>query len=389
MDWKKYRLNSDDICEIQPKTKFKSLGILFSTIDDCTNDNIHPRVRKIRNIINMWKERDLSIKGRITLIKSLIASQLTYCAVVIDIPRDILKTLDREIISFMWRGRPPKVKRSVICQPIERGGLGAVDIASYVRSIQLSWTRRMLTNRDAKWRVLLQKAAGPILLEDLLRGNMSQRHVESIGLPNFYSKIIAEYYRLKPMNHITCATDIYRQCLWYNAHIQIDHKVIFFLNMYRQGIKYVGHIFRNGDVMDYNSLCGQYPDLTLNPFAYQCLKHAIPREWKTISKAERNMRPFPLVEDTELTISVTDTEIELANARCKHFYRALIPGDVIPTCKVKWSEEPGSRLRNFHWGGRKLKVPNLGYSQFCFLTGFRPLIFHHSPDARFIFFFEN
>ena len=39
--------------------------------------------------------------------------------------------------------------------------------------------------------------------------------------------------------------------------------------------------------------------------------------------------------------------------------------------------------KEFSLGGRKLKVPNLGYPQFCFLTGFRPLIFHHSPDARF------
>ena len=60
----------DTICGIEPKTKFKSLGILFSTVDDdCINDNIEPMVRKVRNVISMWGERDLSIKGRITLTK--------------------------------------------------------------------------------------------------------------------------------------------------------------------------------------------------------------------------------------------------------------------------------------------------------------------------------
>ena len=222
------RLKMDTICGIEPKTKFKSLGIFFSTgDDDCINDNIEPMVRKVRNVINMWRERDLSIKGRITLTKSLIASQLTYSAIVVNIPSDILKTLDKEINSFMWRGRPPKVKRSVICQPIERGGLGAINIVNYIQSIQLSWLRRMLTSTDAKWQILLQQAIGHISIEDLLRANLSEELVERLCLPSFYCKIISTYYGLKPTpkaNYI----DIQKQCLWYNVDVQIDNDVVFF-----------------------------------------------------------------------------------------------------------------------------------------------------------------
>ena len=322
-----------------PKTKFKSLGIFFSTTDDCVNDNIHPRLKKIRNVMNMWKERDLSIKGRITLIKSLMASQLTYIATVVKIPPDTMKSIDREIKSFMWRGRPPKVKWSVMCQPIERGGLGAVNIDSYIKSIRLSWLRRMLTDTDAKWRMILQQAIGHIALPDLLRGNLTYKFAERLRLPSFYCNIILEYHRMKPVPRPNCAEDIQCQCLWYNVNIQIDSDTVFFSGMYRQGIKYIGHIVRNGELIDFNSLCRLYPGTSVNSFHYQCLKHAIPREWKTTIRANKSVRFSVPIADKKLSIRAVDSDIDIATAQSKHFYLAVIPSDVTPTCKVRWSGE--------------------------------------------------
>ena len=38
-----------------------------------------------------------------------------------------------------------------------------------------------------------------------------------------------------------------------------------------------------------------------------------------------------------------------------------------------------SRLAFFFWGGQLMQEPNLGSAKSCFLIGFRPLIFRHSP----------
>ena len=75
---------------------------------------------------------------------------------------------------------------------------------------------------------LLQGAVGETQLSDLLRGNMNGLQVKKLGLPEFYSRIITEYFRLKPSCQITNAIEVTGQTLWYNKVIQINNDIVFF-----------------------------------------------------------------------------------------------------------------------------------------------------------------
>ena len=332
------RTRKDNICGIAPRTKFKSLGILFSTEEAYVPENVEAKIRSMRNAMNMWKGRDLSIKGRITLMKSLMASQFTYLASAMVIPLESLKRIDKELRTFLWNGRTPKVKRTIICQSIDNGGLGAVKIDCYINSLQLTWLRRLVSGPDVQWRAVLQGALGEIELGDLLRGNMDEAQVQKMGLPEFYRKIITEYFRLKPACRITNASEIKGQTLWYNRQIQINHNVVFFREMYRQGIKYLGHIESNGEIITFLELIRRYPRLSVCQYQYQCLKHAIPREWKAALRANRSDPPNWNV-DVPLTVAVGGTEIELRQMTCSAFYSTQLPKDAIPMCRRKWVAE--------------------------------------------------
>ena len=107
----KDRMRNDSICGYEPRTSFKTLGVQFSTAGALVHEYVEPKIRRIRDIMNMWKGRELSIKGRITLIKSLMASQFTYLASVLVLPQDIIKRIEKELSNFLWKGKPPKVKK--------------------------------------------------------------------------------------------------------------------------------------------------------------------------------------------------------------------------------------------------------------------------------------
>ena len=79
--------------------------------------------------------------------------------------------------------------------------------------------------------------------------------------------------------------------------------------------------------------------MSVNSFHYQCLKHAIPREWKTTIRANKSVRFSVPIADKKLSIRAVDSDIDIATAQSKHFYLAVIPSDVTPTCKVRWSGE--------------------------------------------------
>ena len=336
----KDKSKDENICGLVPRTKFKSLGVLFSTMEACVHENIEPRIRRMRDITNMWRGRDLSIKGRITLIKKLMASQFTYLATAMVIPAEIISKTERELGMFLWNGRTPKVRRDVICQPIEKGGLGAVNFGCYIKSIQLAWLRRMISGPEPKWRAVLQGAIGGIQLADLLRGDMDGPQIKKMAIPEFYCRVIAEYYRMKPVTRITSATEVKTQALWFNKHIQIDHNVIFFRSMYRQGIKYVGQLESNGKLVTYPEILQRYPGLRITQYKYQCLQQAIPIEWRAALRGIGGQRGSARSEcDAPLTVVVNDSETELTRMTCNKFYRTQLPKDVVPVCRRKWAAE--------------------------------------------------
>ena len=97
--------------------------------------------------------RALSLKGKVTVLKALIISQMTLFSVLF-VPEYILQKLDRLIFSFLWDGKTPKVKRETMINNINEGGLGMPDVYSVNNTSKISWIKRLTNERDCKWKVL-------------------------------------------------------------------------------------------------------------------------------------------------------------------------------------------------------------------------------------------
>ena len=76
--------HSSCIIETQPmlkwtKNQVKILGInLTAELPEVVQANIYPALEKIQNIIKIWSRRKLTLFGKITVIRSLLESQLVY-----------------------------------------------------------------------------------------------------------------------------------------------------------------------------------------------------------------------------------------------------------------------------------------------------------------------
>ena len=99
------------ICGSVPVRECKVLGIWFSAVEDCTDRNVEAVVAKIHKTLDQWRQRDLTLKGKITVAKSLVVSQLTYVMAVEEIPKRYLDMIQSQLMKFLWRGRPPKVAK--------------------------------------------------------------------------------------------------------------------------------------------------------------------------------------------------------------------------------------------------------------------------------------
>ena len=105
-------------------------------------------------MLKLWRARNLSLEGRITVFKSLAVSKITHLALVKTMPPSILDQLNKMQKNFIWNGLNPKTKNSTINNNYENGGLKNVNIAAKISSLQSSWIKRLFDENFHDWKIL-------------------------------------------------------------------------------------------------------------------------------------------------------------------------------------------------------------------------------------------
>ena len=113
--------------------KLKVLGITFSNSDaDSITENYESKVARIKTIIASWNKRNLSLNGKVVVIKILLLPILTH--VFTSLPRppnEFMSKLRSLFFQFIWNGKVDRVKRSSLYKQYQYGGMNMVD--RYIR----------------------------------------------------------------------------------------------------------------------------------------------------------------------------------------------------------------------------------------------------------------
>ena len=71
------------------------------------------------------------------MIKSIALPQITYLPSILSGPGEkIIKELTASMFKFLWNGKPDKIKRSVLINTTENGGLKVPHLPSYFNSFK-------------------------------------------------------------------------------------------------------------------------------------------------------------------------------------------------------------------------------------------------------------
>ena len=98
-----------------PQEPIKALGIFFSYNRIKANElNFAEKIRNLEKTLNSWKRRNLTLSGKINIVKTLGISKLIYNASVLVIPEFFIKEVEKLIFNFICDGKPPKIKKSTI-----------------------------------------------------------------------------------------------------------------------------------------------------------------------------------------------------------------------------------------------------------------------------------
>ena len=123
------------------RTGLKILGITFFQDDQYTqNYNWTQVLNKLKQKLTIHKYRNLSLKGRVTLLHSTLLSKIWFLSTIYPIPPWAHKTLNKHMFSFLWGDAgPDPIRRAVIHLPLDQGGLGLIDPIHQGKALRMKY----------------------------------------------------------------------------------------------------------------------------------------------------------------------------------------------------------------------------------------------------------
>ena len=211
-----------------PRDPIKALGIFFSYDQNKTNElNFAEKIRNLEKTLNSWKKRNLTLYGKISIVKTFGLSKLTYNASVLVIPEHFIKETEKLIFDFIWDGKPAKIKKSTIIGEKKQCGLKMIDFNIMNKALKVAWIPRLQTRSDASWKIIPEAALENLGgISFLSQCNYDVKFLQFNNLPDFYCDILKYWQNTRfafqkntsPRNEI----------IWNNHNIIIDGKAPFY-----------------------------------------------------------------------------------------------------------------------------------------------------------------
>ncbi|KAJ9707979.1 hypothetical protein PVL29_000172 [Vitis rotundifolia] len=115
---------------------------------------------RMRRRLAHWKRQYISKGGRITLIKSTLASIPLYLLSIVRIPKAIAKRLEKLQRDFLWggaisEGKAHLISWEVVCSQKEKGGLGIRKIDLLNKALLGKWIWRFAYEKDNLWKKVI------------------------------------------------------------------------------------------------------------------------------------------------------------------------------------------------------------------------------------------
>ena len=105
------------------------LGVHFSYNDTIYKEKNSLEVLvKMENLLAVWRWRNLSVAGKISVFKSLAFSKTIFISYLSFVPPILINKIENLQKEFIWNGKTPKVKHTTLISNYEDGGLKDIDI---------------------------------------------------------------------------------------------------------------------------------------------------------------------------------------------------------------------------------------------------------------------
>ena len=188
--------------------------------------NYRVKLTKVNNCLTSWEYRRLSFLGKITVLKSLIASKLVYILSPLPTNHCALEEINNLFFKFFIcrRGKGDKIKRTIMISDYLNAGLRMIDIKSFNMALKSAWVKKYLDpTNQGKWKLVfnseLRYFGGPAVF----KGNLNKDDLSHISILDLFTKEIMKIW-LEISYEANVKSNDLSMSLWHNSLIKIDKK---------------------------------------------------------------------------------------------------------------------------------------------------------------------
>lgn len=205
-----------ELLNVRVVRRIRILGVYFRTVNTPSGlyyDNHQPCIEKMRTIVASWINRDLSLKGKVTVINTLIVSLLGFLINNIFTPPRVISEVKSLIVNYLWAYKKSKVAYSTVIQKVKRGGLNLCDIQTRVKAANIVWVKKYIEKRERCHSTVFLKHIcnwnGDIYVH--LKTRAAKVEIKSTSF-HFYKVLVRDWYDI--YNWIIPDKGIFDEYLW-------------------------------------------------------------------------------------------------------------------------------------------------------------------------------
>lgn len=306
------------------RDRFTLLGIEFSVnLYQIPKLNFDKKLIKLKSLIKSWSRRTITPIGRIHVIKSLLISQFNHLIISLPTPDEqFLNKLNSILFNYLWNSSVDKVKRDVIVQQYNEGGLKMVNLKAFRESVKLSWIMR-LYQITAKWQLVLKTFINIDLLTDT--GN----HYFDVCLHNcknpFWRDVLKAWAKMRELDTNMTKGESLKTPVWHNKNICVANKSIFYKDWKVKGVNIINDFIKNADSHEFYTFheFSEKPQIKTNFLNYH----------STVAAIKKFLCSFNL-QNLRLEFPMIPVNIEMfikSKKGITDFYNILNKNNTIPT----------------------------------------------------------
>ena len=303
------------------KTAVKTLGIFHGHVID--NDKIwKDKIQKIKNCLQVWKTRNLTLKGKTLIIKSFIISLIGFEIEARGIPEKYMQEINKLIWDYLWDGKVNLVERKVCCNSRIDGGMGMINLMEFIENKQVKTVYKIIHTKAEAWNTI-GKFYLKILDNKYLQNNFLASCSDLNGLninnkiPKFYYNNLKAWANMKSKIAPEGISQISSQPLFGNKNIQLNRKPLFLPSFSKSGIKKISDLWdwERKQFINNQQLLRKLVIKTNWIAEITKIKKAIPKQYIEIMQGQEPDRT-PGVKKQKLYIN---NKLEICALKINHF----------------------------------------------------------------------